>query len=444
MTHNIQDILSTLGIAVPNEMQQAMLDKYTKRDDIILLSPTGTGKTLAYLLPLTNAVNPNADSADTVIIVPSRELALQIDQVVRAMKCGLRSVSLYGGRPVASECATMDGVRPHIIISTPGRLCDHMHQRNIDLSKVRRVVIDEFDKCLELGFHDDMQEAIERMTRLEQRILVSATRAESIPEFVPSDTGRCIELDFLSTNNPLSGRILLQKIQTDQMRQTSVLRSLMRSLKGERSIVFCNQRDTAEDVYRTLHGDGFECELFHGQLTQDQREKSLCKFENGSSNILISTDLGARGLDIDDIGTIIHYDIPLSEKPFIHRNGRTARWTSQGRSIALICSDLPTPPYLANHTMEELTLTANISQRIVPTPWVTLYIGKGKKDKLSKMDIMGFLCKIGGAERNDIGRIDVKAQSSFVAVKRGIANSLLKNVRGQKIKGIKTIIDIAR
>lgn len=450
---DIWKILTKLRITELNEMQQHAAEAITGSDgDVVLLSPTGTGKTLAYLLPLVQlieAAQPSDISPQTsdisplcLVITPGRELALQSDTVLKSMGCGLRSMACYGGRPAMDEHRVLKEVRPHIVFGTPGRLNDHLDKENISRYQIRYLVIDEFDKCLEMGFHAEMAKLIKSLPGLQRRILLSATNAEQIPQFVNMAKKGTL-INFLPDDEQTSERVTLYEVRSPQKDKLQTLRQLLLSLGDESSIVFLNYRDSVERVNSYLQEQGFTTSHFHGGMEQRQREDMLYKFSNGSANVLVSTDLASRGLDIPDIQNIIHYHLPESEDGYIHRVGRTARWDAQGRTFFLLNSQEHIPEYVEG---DVVPYAESASQPATPPApkMATLYIGKGKKDKISKGDIVGFLCKKGGLEPGDIGRIDVKDRYAYAAVKREKLQQVLRQTQGEKIKGIKTIIEQVR
>ncbi len=433
------DVLSALGISQLSEMQLSVSKIWKEQEDkdIVLLSPTGSGKTIAYLLPLMERIDTGRDSVQAVVIVPSRELAMQTDEVVKNMKAGVRSICCYGGRPAMDEHRRMNAVLPHIIIATPGRLVDHLNKRNFEVSYVRTLVIDEFDKSLEFGFQEEMQEAISMLPLVKKKVLLSATDAEQIPQFV--DLNETVRIDYLKAEERVSFSI----VHSPQKDKLNTLLDLLRALGDAKSIIFLNYRDAVGRVYDFLKAQGVACEMFHGGMEQDRRERAIYKFSNGTSHVLVSTDLGSRGLDIPDTDCIIHYHLPLNEEAYTHRNGRTSRWEAEGRAFMILNEEETLPEYIDEHTVQEFYIPKKLPP-IAQPKMATIYIGKGKKDKLSKMDVLGFLCKIGGLERNDVGRIDVRDHCSYAAVSRTVIKDVLKRVEGQKIKGIRTIFKEAR
>ena len=437
---DIEKALSKLGITALNEMQQHTAEAILGSDgDVVLLSPTGTGKTLAYLLPLLQLLDNGSEQVQALVITPGRELALQSDQVLKSMACGIRSTACYGGRTAMDEHKVLKEVRPQIVFGTPGRLNDHLDKENISRYGIQYLVIDEFDKCLQMGFHNEMQRLIKALPGLKRRILLSATNAEQIPQFVNmSKKGTLI--DFLDDDEQTSERVTLYEVHSPQKDKLDTLRQLLLSFGDESSIVFLNYRDSVERVNSYLLEQGFVTSCFHGGLEQKQREDALYKFSNGSANVLVSTDLASRGLDIPNIQNIVHYHLPESEDGYIHRVGRTARWDATGRTFFILSSGEHIPDYVNGDIVPYVDMPCQQTEPPLPR-MATLYIGKGKKDKISKGDIVGFLCKTGGLQSDEIGRIDVKDRYSYVAVRREKLQQVIRLAQGEKIKGIKTIIE---
>lgn len=443
------DILRNLRIEQLTPMQEAARDAYQSDKDLVLLSPTGSGKTLAFLLPLVQSLKADVQGVQAVVLVPSRELALQIETVFKSMNVPFKAMSCYGGRPAMEEHRTMKGILPTVIIGTPGRMNDHLRKQNFDARSVVTLVIDEFDKCLEFGFHDEMAEVIGQLPTLRKRVLLSATDAEEIPQFAGVGGGmsgnaassQVVKLNFLPEET-VSGRLELQKVISPGKDKLETLFRLLCTLGDSSTLVFVNYRESVERIAAYLKSKKFPCDAFHGGMEQDDRERALYKFRNGSCPVLVSTDLAARGLDIPGIDNVVHYHMPVNEEAFTHRNGRTARWEACGSSFLLLHAEERLPDYLPEE-IPVFTLPEQTPKPAKPR-WTTLYIGKGKKDKLNKVDIVGFLYKKGGLAREDVGQVDVKEHYAFVAVRRSKAKQLLTLLRGEKIKGMKTLIEEAR
>lgn len=435
---NRQQILQKLNIKELNDMQQAACQAITfSSKDIVLLSPTGSGKTLAYLLPLVEKLSTECEAPQALVVVPSRELAIQSAMVLKSMGNGLRGCACYGGRTAMFEHKMLREIKPQIIFGTPGRLIDHMEKDNIKAESIHILVIDEFDKCLEMGFRNEMQHLLAILPRVEQHILLSATDCDDIPSF--TDFKKAVRLSWLKDCKDEVDRVAIYQVHSPQKDKLETLDSLLMHLGQGSSIVFLNYRESVLRVNDFLLDRGYVTSCYHGGMDQSSREASLYKFFNGSANVLVSTDIASRGLDIPQIDNIIHYQLPANEQTYIHRIGRTARWDAYGRTFFILGLEEQLPQYV-KATIDTYPLTTTIHK--VPMPLMaTLYFGKGKKDKISKADIVGFLCKKGGLKNDEIGRIDVRDRYSYVAVRREKVSTVLNQVQGEKIKGVHTLVE---
>lgn len=435
--YTVDNTLRSMGIDLLNAMQLATLEANEKEQDIILLSPTGSGKTLAYLLPILMNLNPDIKKTQALILAPSRELAQQIEQVWRSMGTGYKVNTCFGGRPSNAEKRYL-AVPPAILIGTPGRLQDHIERNNFEVDNIRMLVLDEFDKSLEMGFTEQMETIIGRLTSLKKRILTSATDAVAIPTF--TGIKNPIKLDFTEKDNVLKG-LKIYSVKGESNDKMELLYKLLCYLGNDSSLIFCNQRDTVEKVNAYLTDRRLANEFFHGKLEQPERERALSKFRNGSCIAFISTDLASRGLDIPEIKNIIHFDAPVRSDEFVHRNGRTARMENEGSAFVLLGVNENLPDFI---TTKPLSFPLPALTSAAPKPeWSTIYIGKGKKDKLSKMDVVGFMFKKGLIAKEDLGMVEVKDYFSYVAVKTNKAKDLLRLLQNEKIKNMKTKIDLA-
>ena len=418
----IDKILDKLGIQLNPMQEETMHAVLHGNKDVVVLSPTGSGKTLAYLMPLVQLIDPKVDEPQLVVVTPGRELALQSTEVLKSMGTGLRTMACYGGRAAMDEHRVMNKVLPQVIFGTPGRLTDHLDKGNFSAEHVKYLVIDEFDKCLEMGFQDEMGRLIASLPYLERHFLLSATEAEEIPRFV--HMGRVETIDYRMDEEQVPERIRIYQVKSPQKDKLETLAQLLLSLGDESSIVFLNYRDSVERTNEFLRSRGFATSAFHGGLEQHEREDALYKFSNGSANIFVSTDLGARGLDIPDIDNIIHYHLPECEDSYIHRVGRTARWEATGKAFFLLGPSEDIPSYV-DAEVEDYEIPSDLPAPAKPR-MATIYIGKGKKDKISKGDIVGYLCKIGQLQSSEIGKRGVKDRYGFVAVSRSKLKQVLR------------------
>lgn len=427
-------------------MQQAAFDACLRGDHTVLLSPTGSGKTLAYLLPLISRIDVDSSQVQAVVIVPSRELAQQSAAALARLKTPVRSVCCHGGRPAMTEHRTLREVKPHLVFSTPGRLNDHLTKENILGGTVTTLVIDEFDKSLELGFHDEMAQIARRLPFVRQCVLTSATDAPEIPAFIRQFTTKggaaSTRLDYLSEGDKLQARQRYFIVDSPRKDKLETLGRLLSSLEDGQAVVFVLHRESAERIGHYLRTNGFSQEVYHGGMEQDARERALSKFRSGCSNILVATDLAARGLDIADIRAVVHYNPAPSAEAFTHRNGRTARWDASGSIYVIRHADEPLADFVPRDAEHLDVETVSLAPR--QPRWTAVYIGRGRKDKLSKMDIVGFFCKKGGLRSEDIGSIELSAHFACVAIARSKVKAVLQAVTGEKIKGMKTLIELMR
>jgi ATP-dependent RNA helicase DeaD len=436
-THS-NNVLLNLGIEELNEMQVAAQETILNDTNVLLLSPTGSGKTLAFLLPIFQMLDDTRKDIQCLILVPSRELGLQIEQVWKKMGTDYKVNVCYGGHSIETEIKNLSNP-PAILIGTPGRIADHMERGTFSVDYIQTLVLDEFDKSLQLGFHEQMSFIISRLNKLNKRVLVSATSDIEIPKYT-----RVLHptvLDFIPTEDS-SSNLSLKMVVSKEKDKINSLFNLICSLKSEAAIVFCNHRDAAERISDTLNEKGIYATYYHGGMDQDERERALIQFRNGSVSYLITTDLAARGLDIPEMKHVVHYHLPLKEDEFTHRNGRTARMLASGTAYVIAHESEKKMDYL-DYKMPILNLE-NATTLPKPPQFQTIYVSGGKKNKLNKIDIVGYFSQKGKLEKGDLGLIEVKDFISFAAVKSKKVKEFLANIRDEKMKGKKFKIEVAR
>ena len=432
----LQPIYEKLQIQEMNQMQKSTFQSSENEQDIILLSPTGSGKTLAFLFPVLRNLQKDISGIQAIILVPARELALQIEQVFKNMGTDFKVTICYGGHDKKIEINNLTQA-PAVLIGTPGRIAYHLKNNNFEPKTIKTLVLDEFDKALELGFEEDMNFIISSLKNISQRFLTSATAMDNIPKFVGLDNEKIINFLKLGEAKP---NIQLKKVMTIPEEKLETLFKLICKIGNKRTLIFCNHRDAVDRISELLREKGIDRETFHGGMEQDERERALLKFRNDSTRILITTDLASRGLDIPEVESIVHYQLPPKEDAFIHRNGRTARMHAKGFAY-LIMTEEENFPFIKGNTPEE-NITENY--RIpAKTPFQTIYISAGKKDKVNKVDIVGYLIKKGELSKDDIGIIEVKDTTSYVAVARNKVKEVLKKLANEKLKGKKIKMEIA-
>jgi superfamily II DNA/RNA helicase len=423
----IDAIRERLSIERLNDMQVAVRDSAEHR--LILLAPTGSGKTLAFAIPLLRTLAQPDGKIRGVVIAPSRELVLQIYDIIRRIAVGLKTVALYGGHAVADEVNSLS-VTPDIVVATPGRLLDHMQRHRVDVSDVKALVLDEYDKSLELGFQDEMRRIVGRMKSPQSVVLTSATRLTAMPDFAGMKGAKMI--DFTDEcKKVVAPRLHIARVQSPERDKLNTLLQLLQSLDNGSTIVFVNHRESAERVAQFLKQQKVPVSLYHGGLEQLDRERAIITFTNGSLPVLVATDLGARGLDIEGVRTIIHYHLPSTVESWTHRNGRTGRQGAEGDVYVITSEGENIPAHVQwQHDYEP----SGESSDPISSAMTTLYFNAGKREKISKGDIAGFLIQKGGLTRDEVGRIDVSDHSAYAAVPRNKARETVLAVAPYKIK----------
>ena len=421
---NKNAILSKLKINQLNPMQEeASLAIYSAKD-VFILSPTGSGKTLAFLLPLISLLEKNENQLQSLILVPTRELAIQIEQVIREMGAGYKANAFYGGRAFTKDRQDLNHT-PSILIGTPGRIADHIRRNTIDVSNLKSLVLDEFDKSLEIGFEDEMSEIIKATNANKKTVLTSATQADHLPSFIKIQEP--IIVDY--TNEKVEDLQILT-VQSPSKDKLETLFHTLCHLGNQPGIIFCNYKDSIQRISDYLEDKGISHANFYGGLEQQDRERALIKFRNGTHQLLLATDLAARGIDIPEIKFIIHYHLPHSKEEFIHRNGRTARMHASGTAYLLKGMDEIFPDYIDQEHYQKIKEKAVPS----PSPWTTLFISGGRKDKISKGDIAGTFIKQGNIQNDELGVIELKQDCAFVSVAKDKADHIIQTLNNTRIK----------
>jgi superfamily II DNA/RNA helicase len=417
------EILNKLGIESLNTMQEDAALAIENSEEIILLSPTGTGKTLAFLLPLLQLLDINSKEVQALILVPSRELALQIEQVFRDMGSGFKANAVYGGRPIAKDKEELKHA-PALLIGTPGRVMDHLQRGTVSSKKIKYLILDEFDKSLEVGFEEQMKEIVAMLPRPEKIILTSATESAHIPDFI--GVQKPLIIDYLQEGVKKLNLSLVESPQKDKL---ETLLFTLNHLGNQPGIIFCNFKESIERVSDFLQSKNIDHGCFHGGMEQKDRERVLIRFRNGTIRLIIATDLAARGLDIPEIKFIIHYHLPIKAEEFTHRNGRTARMHKEGSAYVIHFVGEPLPDFIK-------AATVKFEKEDLPgqPEWTTVFVSGGRKDKISKGDIAGLFCKQGKLGNNDIGVIELKQDCSFVSVKKSKLTQLIGFVDNVKLK----------
>ncbi len=436
---NLSSSLDNIGIKSLNSLQNRSISAIENNNNVIIISPTGTGKTICFLIPAIELCDSNSNTIQVLILSPTRELALQIEDILKRMKTGLKINTFYGGHSIKTEINNLS-VPPNILIGTPGRVADHLRRGTMDICNIKALIIDEFDKTLELGFKKETEFIVNNASNREKTILTSATNIKEIPEFI--DIKNFNKIEHINANAEERNNIRFYKVYSDDNDKFEALINLLCKLQSESSIIFCNHKDAVSRISSLLKKNGIVHDQYHGSLKQEERERAIVKIKNKSSNILLATDLAARGIDIDNLDNIIHYQLPKTPESYIHRNGRTARFSSNGNVYIVLSSNEYMPPFITDN-FETNDIKKHIT--LPPKPdLTTLYISLGRKEKISKKDVLGFLIHTGKANMTDINIINISDHCSYVAVNTKSCKAIVHNCKGKKIKRQQVKIEISK
>lgn len=420
----IKNARERLHIESLTPLQNKLADLPSSVAAVEAIAPTGSGKTLAFALAMLKRVKGGTGHVESLVISPTRELTLQIAKVLNQLAPKLRITAVYGGHSVVDETRSLEAAVPDVVVGTPGRILDHISRGRLDLFRVKILVADEYDKSLELGFQDEMRRIVRKIRRPQQIILTSATKQDDLPDWLGVEEP--LILDF-SENKAEQPQIKEFAVKSEDPDKLQILKFLLLRLPQERTIVFVNHRESAERVYDFIHKAGFPAVLYHGALQQQDRETAVDLFTNGTTPIMIATDLAARGLDIPQVRSVVHYHLPATAETKTHRNGRAARMGAEGEAYYL----------LGPKEMVEADDFVGGEPQFWNKPYATLYFHSGKREKLSKGDILGALTGPGGLTANAVGLISLHDHHALAAVAASEAKRVLAALNSSKIKNKK-------
>ncbi len=439
MESPISQILTKFQIEKLNEMQEACIQAAQEEQEIMLLSNTGSGKTLAFLIPLWQRFSQPAFQTEAMVIAPTRELAVQIESVFKQMGTGYKVTVCYGGHKREIEENNLIEA-PKLIIGTLGRIADHIRRGSIQTANIHSLVLDEFDKSLEMGYTEEIRFIMESLPSVQHKLYASATQAIEIPDYAQLKNPKL--LNFVKEEIHDWEKIIYRYTRSEEANKAEDLFRLLCEIGNRSTVIFCNHKETVERIHTFLRKEGLTCVYYHGSMEQRDRDAAIQRFKNGSASFLITTDIASRGLDIPNIRFVIHYQMPHTSEVFNHRNGRTARMDASGTIICMLSGDAGFRDFV-NMEIEPHIIPEQVSLPEKPK-WVTLYFPHGKKNKVNKIDIVGFLSKVGQLNKEDIGLIEVKDFHAFAAVRRSKSNELVYKIKDGIIKGKKAKAEVQK
>jgi len=443
-------VLAELNYQQMTPIQEQSLPALLSGRDFIGQSKTGSGKTLAFALPILQKLNLSEKKIQALIICPTRELCTQVAQETRKLArkmLGLQVLILSGGQEIRPQILSLyHGA--HIVVGTPGRLLDLIQRQKLNLSDVSTLVLDEADRMLDMGFQEDMEILLNEIPGTRQTVFFSATFPTTINHMSKKyqhDPIKVVIEDTEESKAPITQSL----IRTEAYGKTGLLLRALKQYQPETVLIFCNLKTTVASLTQDLLNEGILCLGLSGDLDQDERNSVLARFRNGSTRIVIATDVASRGLDIKDLAMVINYDFPIDHETYVHRIGRTGRAGHVGQSVLFVT---PTETERLKNLQSELKIDLpNLSFDSGPSrntfpdsPMETLYIGGGRKDKVRPGDILGALTgEAGGLNSTDIGKIEIHDTYTFVAVKKEYAKALVQKLKTGRIKGQRFFVKLA-
>ncbi|QCR22010.1 DEAD/DEAH box helicase [Pontibacter sp. SGAir0037] len=449
LRNELLEQLQALAYLTPTAIQEAAIPAILDGADVAGQAETGSGKTAAYGLPLLHRLDANLEQVQALIVVPTRELALQVRQELKQfakLMPNLKISSFYGGHAFSQERASL-AHPPQVLVGTPGRLTDHLNRNTLNLAHVQQLVLDEADKLLEMGFEEELDQVIAALPRKRQTILFSATMPEGVKELISASLKAPKFIKATATTVP--DQVKFVGLKVEQADRQEVLVKLLQQQSGSGTVVFTNTRAATDEVTAFVQAHGLSVKALHGGMEQRDRDQTMTLFRNGSVAILVATDVAARGLDIDALHAIIHYELPDDKAAYLHRSGRTGRAGRNGTVYTLA-----TPKgeqklrdwelVRMDEWLDAGTLSAAHTQQASEPRFATIYIQAGRKDKISPRDIVGALIAEAGLEAGQIGKIEVQDKSSYVAVPEKESREIVKLLSNGKIKGRKFRVSLVQ
>ena len=435
--------LDALGYTTLTPIQAQSLPAILDRRDLIAQAPTGSGKTAAFGLGLLHHIDAGATRTQALVLCPTRELADQVGKQLRKLATGIANLKLSvlcGGIPLAPQLASLAQHAPQVVVGTPGRVLELVQKDALDLRGVRTLVLDEADRMLDMGFDEPIRALVKRTPKDRQTLLFSATFPESIRILAQAMLRDPLEVSV--DGDAHAPRIETHFFEAEPARRAPQLAALLLQFRPESTVVFCNMRRDTEEVVGSLAHYGFAALALHGDMEQRDRDEVLVRFANRSCNVLVASDVAARGLDIDDIGAVVNYELPTDADTWLHRIGRTGRAGRDGLALSLVASSERNRAALIEQRQgmplrfERIAPLDGKPRDVPQAAMVTLRIDAGRTDKLRPGDIVGALTgDAGGLAKDAIGKIDVFPTRSYVAVARGEAKHALEQLREGRIKG---------
>lgn len=444
--------LQELEFTTPTPIQASAIPLLLQGHDVAGQAETGSGKTAAFGLPLLHSLNTDLKQVQALVLVPTRELAVQVRQELKQLGkhiANLKISAFYGGHAFSQERASL-AHPPQVLVGTPGRLTDHLNRRTLDLTLVKQLILDEADKLLEMGFEEEVDQIVAALPSNRQTILFSATMSEGVKELIAASLQNPQFVKATATTIP--DQVKLVGIKVEHTQRNEAVLNLLKGIAAAGTVVFVNTRAAADELTILLQAEGLVARTLHGGMEQPDRDKAMTLFRNGTTQILVATDIAARGLDIDALQHIVHFELPIDAAAYLHRSGRTGRAGKSGtvytlatardeqklRDWELLSMDEWLKANALHKTSAKKTAAAD------KAAFATIHISGGRKDKISPRDIVGAMIAEAGLKAAEIGKIEVQDRQSFVAVPAAAVNTAIDSLNNGKIKGRKYKASLVR
>ncbi|GAB6167836.1 DEAD/DEAH box helicase [Clostridium carnis] len=470
LSDEILKALNNLGFENPSEVQKEAIPYMLRKEDIIVKSQTGSGKTASFGIPLCEMMKVEESKVQGLILVPTRELALQVKEDIsnigRIKK--IRCAAVFGKQPFNEQVRELKQ-RVHIVAGTPGRISDHINRGNLKLEDIKFVVVDEADKMLNMGFIDQIGEILEKIPKERNTALFSATLPEQI-EILCSKYMKNPKIITVEAKALNRDKIKQSYLEVEEKDKLSELCRNLYANAPEAAIIFCNTRDKVKNVFNNLKREGIKVEQLHGDMEQKDRLQTMERFKNKEFKVLVATDIAARGIHIDHITHVFNYEIPMEKESYVHRIGRTGRAGKEGFAISLVSShdkkyfheveeyigykiekgiipeysDVVSGRNIFRESQKEMSKNIGTKKKNIHSDITKVHITAGKKKKIRPIDIVGCFSNLEGITGDDVGIIDVQDGFSYVDILNGKGKALLKKFKEVTIKGKKVKITEAK
>ncbi|XPV81437.1 MAG: ATP-dependent RNA helicase DbpA [Halarcobacter sp.] len=428
-----------MGFSQMTKIQSLCIKPILEKNDVVAQAKTGSGKTAAFSIPIIKNLDVKDFNIQALILVPTRELANQVALEIRKLARHIHNVkvlTLIGGVPYKAQVESLK-FGAHIAVGTPGRVLQHIFETKIEFPKLSFLVLDEADRMLDMGFHEDIMKIIDSLSKTRQTLLFSATYDDGVKSLCEAITKDPLYIkDETSHDEKTINQKFYEVLDTQK---TNLIIPLITSNEADSTLIFCNTKVECDELSNSLYDFGLDVLVLHSDMDQKQRDEIIILFSNKSYPILIATDIASRGLDIDDISLVINYDMARDLHTHTHRIGRTARAGKKGLAVSLLTSkDENKKEFLEekfNLNIEDISNINNDKVYDIDAKYRTIYLNSGKKNKLRAGDILGALTAGIKLNKDDIGKIDILPFSSYVAVKKEVLDKALIGLNKNKVKG---------